>query len=406
MAVSNPTQAVTNSTQRRRFGFSRPSANPILIKELRSRMRGPRAFLILTGFLVMLSGVAYLLYSTLQATAQFNSGPIPLSATVGVTTFLGLSFFELFLVAFITPALTAGTISGEREALTYEMLIATPLRPSSILTGKMTAALSYVFLLIFATIPMLSLVFIFGGVTLRDMAVALLMLVVVTITYGTIGVFWSALLGRTGRATVMSYMTIILLVMGPLVPAVMWGIRYQATPPPAFFYGSPFTAMASVITMDPNQGFGFGPFGGLFSLFLMGGWGFGGMPQQLAHPAWHWTVALYTLLTLVLTMATVQLVRPTGRRRISRRQALVNVVLIAALLGAFAFIFEVKDWQQIWTSPDRMQRGGVMMPVEAPELIDPPMGAPDEAIPGLVPTEAPVATATIAPPPTPAPVQP
>lgn len=399
MALTNPTQAVSTPTRRGRIALRRPSVNPILIKELRSRMRGPRAFLILTGFLLLLSGVAYLLYSTIQAMSQFNSGPVPMSATVGVTTFLGLAFFELFLVAFITPALTAGTISGEREALTYEMLLATPLRPSSILTGKMTAALSYVFLLIFATIPMLSLVFIFGGVTPRDMAVALLILVMVTLTYGTIGVFWSALLGRTGRATVMSYLTILLLIGAPLVPAILWSIQQQSTPPPAFSYTNPFAAMASVATMDPNAPFGFGLLGGIFSLLLLGGWGFGMPMQPLAHPAWHWTLALYSVLTLVLLLATVLLVRPIGRRRVALRQALLGVALVLGLVGVYAFIFDTADWQQIWSSPDQVQRDGVMIEGAVPVMVDPPMPAPLEADPA--PTEAPAATATMIPSPEP-----
>lgn len=338
----------------RQSRFPRPGMNPILIKELRSRMRGPRAFLILTGFLLLLSGVAFFFYKAIAQVAQFSGGPTPVSVTIGVSMFLGIVFFELFLVAFITPALTAGTISGEREALTYEMLMATPLRPSSILVGKMVAAMSYVFLLIFAAIPMLSLVFIFGGVTLRDMLVTLLVLAATAITFGTVGLFWSALLGKTARATVMSYLTLLGFIIGPFVIGIMWSIVYQQTPPPAFSYLNPFTATASVISFGPDQGFGFfgGPLYFLFGLLTGGGFGMGGPPVSLAHPAWHWTLAAYALVTLVLGVAALLLVRPVGRRRVTAPQVGLAVMLLGLYLGTMVLLFDRGEVRQIWQSPD------------------------------------------------------
>ncbi|MFQ5344078.1 MAG: hypothetical protein ACE5F6_21250, partial [Anaerolineae bacterium] len=102
--------------------------NPVIVKELRSRMRGGRAFAVLTAFLLILSLVSYALYRIVGTAMQFNASGL-MSAVIGQTLFAGLALFELFLVLFITPALTAGAISGERENLTYEMLVATPLKP-------------------------------------------------------------------------------------------------------------------------------------------------------------------------------------------------------------------------------------------------------------------------------------
>ena len=170
-------------------------ANPIIVKELRSRMRGWRAFAVLTGALLLMGGISYLLYRIVLAATQYDSTPV--SPQIGQAVFVGLMVVELMIVCFITPAVTAGSISGEREKLTYEMLLATPLRPASVLWGKLISALSYVFLLILAGIPMASLVFIFGGVALVDMVKSLVVLLATTVTLGVIGVFMSALLRRT-----------------------------------------------------------------------------------------------------------------------------------------------------------------------------------------------------------------
>ena len=86
----------------------RPEPNPIVVKELRSRMRGWRAFAILTSILLLLGGASYGLYRIVLTTSRYSS--TPLSPQIGQVLFLGLAFLELMMVCFITPAVTAGSI--------------------------------------------------------------------------------------------------------------------------------------------------------------------------------------------------------------------------------------------------------------------------------------------------------
>src|SRR3712207_2394025 len=121
--------------------------NPIIVKELRSRMRGGRTYAILSIFLIGLAVVCYAVLGVYQA--QARAGTQVISAHVGKGLFAALALAETLLVTFLTPAVTAGAISSEREQLTYDLLVATPLRPGRILSGKLVATLSYVLLLIF-----------------------------------------------------------------------------------------------------------------------------------------------------------------------------------------------------------------------------------------------------------------
>src|SRR5687767_7783974 len=118
--------------------------NPIIVKELRSRMRGGRLYLILTGYLLGLSLVCYGILKVFDG--QAHNGMQIVSAHVGQGLFAALALAITLLIVFLTPALTAGAISAEREQLTYDLLIATPLRPGLILSGKLIAALWYVLL--------------------------------------------------------------------------------------------------------------------------------------------------------------------------------------------------------------------------------------------------------------------
>ena len=47
---------------------------------------------------------------------------------------------QFFLVAMVAPAFAAGTITGEKERKTYEMLLASPLEPMTILVGKLLSS--------------------------------------------------------------------------------------------------------------------------------------------------------------------------------------------------------------------------------------------------------------------------
>ena len=64
---------------------------------------------------------------------------------------------------------------------------------------------------------MTSLVFIYGGITLADMLKALVVLLATAITLGVIAVSCSGWLGRTARATAISYLATLGLLIGPLL---------------------------------------------------------------------------------------------------------------------------------------------------------------------------------------------
>ena len=137
--------------------------NPVVLKELRGRMRGPRAFIVLTLYLLLMSGFVALLYlvyiASVNSAVSGNSGQL-----VGKFVFGAVVGIELLLVCFIAPAFTAGAISGERERQTYDLLRTTLLPAQALVLGKLASALSYMLLLLVAAFPLQSLAFLLGGV--------------------------------------------------------------------------------------------------------------------------------------------------------------------------------------------------------------------------------------------------
>jgi ABC-2 type transport system permease protein len=178
--------------------------NPVMLKELRGRMRGVRAFIVLTIYLGLMSAFTTLLYLVFTASSVQSTGSSAIGA-IGRVLFIGLVGIELLLIIFIAPAFTAGAITGERERQTYDLLRTTLLASPSFVIGKLESALGYILLLLFSAIPLQSIAFLFGGVTEIELILSFVVLAVTAITLGTVGIFFSAITPRTLSASVRSY---------------------------------------------------------------------------------------------------------------------------------------------------------------------------------------------------------
>ena len=187
--------------------------NPVMRKELRGRMRGPRAFIVLSVYLGLMSAFTALLYLVFSAGTVQSSGSAAIGA-IGRVLFLGLVSIELLLIIFIAPAFTSGAVTGEREAGTWDLLQTTLLQRPSLVVGKLESALGYILLLLVSSIPLQSIAFLFGGVTLAELVISFVVLAVTAIALGTLGVYFSASTPRTLTASMRSYTVALGLLFG------------------------------------------------------------------------------------------------------------------------------------------------------------------------------------------------
>jgi len=191
--------------------------NPVMLKELRERMRGARAFVVITVYLALMSGFAVLLYLVQRGVVQDAGSAV--TGELGRTLFAGVVGIELLLIIFIAPAFTAGAVTSERERKTYDLLQITLLPRPSFVIGKLESALSYIFLLLLAAIPLQSIAFLFGGVSETELILAFIILAVAAITLGTVGLFFSTLVDRTLTASVRAYTVAFTVTIG--IPIVL-----------------------------------------------------------------------------------------------------------------------------------------------------------------------------------------
>jgi ABC-type transport system involved in multi-copper enzyme maturation permease subunit len=262
-----PPRARPNPVQAFRSGVGGVAA--VGVKELRGRVRGRRAFVVLTFYLLFLGLFAWAWELVAERAyvhnAQLQGGSAAFaSSLVGQEVFGALVLVETLLVVFLAPAFTSGAISLEREKQTLEMLTATPISSLAIVIGKLLSALAYVFLLIAASIPLTAIVFVFGGVGPDDVLRAYAVLIVTALGLGSMGLFISALMQRTQGATVVTFFTALFLTLGTMFGVLFWntmagvsstGFRTQTAgvgpikgrAPEALLWFNPFASQYDVI---------------------------------------------------------------------------------------------------------------------------------------------------------------
>lgn len=184
---------------------------PVLVKELRTRMRGWRAPAVLTLYLIALGAVCYLALRTSLSGSSFSQKQ---AATVGINLFTWLSYIQMVLIVVITPATTSAAISGERQRQTLDLLLVTRLSSLGITLGKLLAAISFNLLLIISSLPIFALVFLFGGVGPDQLAEVFLLFLTTVFSFGSIGILVSALARRANAATVVTYVIVLLITLG------------------------------------------------------------------------------------------------------------------------------------------------------------------------------------------------
>lgn len=187
--------------------------NPVLWRELRARFRGPRAYSLITAYLVFILGLAFAVYRQ-----GLDDGAA--AAQIGQALFGALLLAQLIGILLVAPALTMAALSGEVERRTYELLLATPLSGMAIVRGKLGAALAFLLVLLASGLPFLGLAWSLGGAGLLDLLAVQISLLLAAALLACLGLGASALLLRTERAAIAAFLATAGFCLAP--PLLIW----------------------------------------------------------------------------------------------------------------------------------------------------------------------------------------
>jgi ABC-type transport system involved in multi-copper enzyme maturation permease subunit len=188
-------------------------SNPVIARDMRVRLRGGRAFVNQGIYLVLLSLIAMMGYAMSTRDGQMGMMD-PVAAQQSLRQFYYFIFTTLGgLVSVIAPALTAVAIVSERQRLTLDLLVTTPMTAMRMLTGKLLSSLAFLMLLLIMSLPLSSLCVILGGATISDVAQAYSFLITDGLVFAAIGLAFSCTAKNNSQAILFTYGAVALLVI-------------------------------------------------------------------------------------------------------------------------------------------------------------------------------------------------
>jgi ABC-type transport system involved in multi-copper enzyme maturation permease subunit len=297
--------------------------NPVLQRELLERAGSKRAAVAVSLWLILLTGLAILVYYIYDNINQFEAVPTD-PAQIGKDLFEWTLFGMLGLVLFLVPAFTASAVAGERTRQTLIPVQMTTLSPLAIVLGKSLAAIAFTVLLVVIAAPILAVAFLIGGVGLGDIVKGLGMLLLTAVMLGTVGIMFSAVFTKVQGAIVMTYGFVLTIAVGSFVLlGVMYGLlsatsdfNQPTAPPKEILAVNPFVGLAD-FTAGSDVGFGNNPLTGLrVSIEGIEDEGFFGNGPAESTAVWRWYVVFCVLMIYSsLYIATNRLRTPAETER-------------------------------------------------------------------------------------------
>ncbi|WP_019120603.1 ABC transporter permease [Brevibacillus massiliensis] len=291
----------------------RQMRNPVLLNELKVRMRSNRSALIISLYLLVLGGIAFaFIYLRTGWNQRFDP-----NGTRDI--FLFLSVLQLAMICMFTPGLTSGVISGERERQTLSVLLTTNLTATKLIIGKWLSSLSFMTYLVLASLPLYAVVVLFGGVSPLQLIEVFALYLITMLGIGSVGVLSSTIFKRTGVSTVVTYALLFAYTAGTFMAAefIRMVIERQRSL-------AGITAAAQPFPMWPDLLMSLNPLAAILRVFEVGP-----LPQTVSRtpagnvvplpmdPYWIY-FAFFAVLAAVAIILAIYLIKPV-RPRLGRR---------------------------------------------------------------------------------------
>lgn len=195
--------------------------NPILKKDMLISSRNAKMVVTMT----LINALCALIVAGVFLSVSSSSFQEYYSSVVDI--FLLLAICELGVIGLVVPVITATSITGERERQTLEIMLTTPIKPFSIVLGKVASATVMTLMYVTASMPFLAIAFMVGGLSWSAMFKFIGIIIFTDIYVGSFGVFYSSIRRTSVSAAISAIATILAIIILTFVAATMLeGITY------------------------------------------------------------------------------------------------------------------------------------------------------------------------------------
>lgn len=203
-------------------------ANPILVRVVYGASRRPRHLYLR---LVYLAALLVVVLTSLFVSISGQSASLAELAKGASQTFKFAATTQLALMCFLAPVFTAGAITQERDAQTFNILLATPLTSAQIVFGSLMSRLYFVMVLLLGGLPIFLMTMVYGGVTTRQILESFALSGATALLTGALAIFIA--MTRLGtRGTIFSFYLLIGIYLLSVYLLGQWPATWLDASPP------------------------------------------------------------------------------------------------------------------------------------------------------------------------------
>ncbi len=195
--------------------------NPIVKKDVKVQSRSMKICWGVFAYELILALVFFLAMVIIQQESRYSLDNIYSSM---VWLYPVLAVTQIVILGVVVPVRTASSISGEKERQTFDIMMTTSMTPFSIIAGKVTTAIVQSMLFVLASMPVMALSFIIGGMSWAYLFWFLGMAFLVSFFAASIGILCSALCKKSISAVIMSYGFYLVFFIVTILPLIIYEI--------------------------------------------------------------------------------------------------------------------------------------------------------------------------------------
>ena len=182
---------------------------PIFDKELRVSSRRRRNYILRFAYIALLSTILFFVWVNQVQTSGYTLYEVSRMAQAGQTIISFLVWFQFCATQIIAVIMLSNSISDEIYNKTLGLLMTTPISSFQIVMGKLLSKLLQLFLLMVISIPLLSVVRIFGGIPWSYIISCLCITLVTVIFVGSLTLFLSIFSQKTYVVIIITIISLI-----------------------------------------------------------------------------------------------------------------------------------------------------------------------------------------------------
>ncbi|MBQ2753746.1 MAG: ABC transporter permease [Firmicutes bacterium] len=232
--------------------------NPVLRREIQTSLSNWKVYAAILFYVACLVAVAVVgFWSEIYNSYDFSFSPGTINELYAV-----MAIMQLVLIIIIVPAITGGSINGERERQTFDLMLVSRMKPFSIVAGKLLAGIAVVILMIIASAPVFAITIQFGGASVKDVLLLMLYFMFSAVCLGSVSILFSALIKKSAVSMVLVYVLAGVLTFGTLVVFILYADYHWMMAgdyPPVWIYklvmaANPLASVTAVIDSQINIG--------------------------------------------------------------------------------------------------------------------------------------------------------